>query len=71
MSGIGEFQDRVNDLIGLDTRFQIDRPHAGKPQHVDLTHILPEIGGADKVAVDLNGAVLGGLTRVGPIKMGW
>lgn len=71
MSDIGNFQKRVNNLIGPEFNFQIDRPHDGKPEHVDLTRRLPDIGGADKAEVDFNGNVIGGLTMIGQTKMKW
>jgi len=71
MSAIGDFQNRVNGVIGPSTKFQIDRPHADKPDHVDLTQILPDIGAADKVEVDFSGNVIGGSTQVGSTKMNW
>jgi len=58
--GIGPFQDDVNDLIGEDFNFQLDRPHGDKPQHVDLTRRFGM--GADKVEVDWDGSVIGGTT---------
>ncbi len=70
MSEIGDFQDRVNNLIGPDFNFQIDRPHAGKIEHVDITARIPNIG-ADKVEVDFNGNIIGGSTHIGPMKLNW
>lgn len=49
----------------------VDRAHDGKPEHVDLTRRLPEVGGADKVEVDFDGNVIGGSTHAGPVKMPW
>ena len=71
MSDIGDYQDRVKNLIGSDFNFQIDRPHDDKQEHVDLTYRIPEIGGADKVEVDWNGNVTGGSTQIGNKKISW
>jgi hypothetical protein len=71
MSDIGKFQKSVNNLIGSDAKFQIDRAHAGKLEYVDLTQRLPNIGGADKVEVDYNGNVIGGSTQIGNSKLNW
>lgn len=71
MSGIGDFQDRVNNTLGQGWNFQVDRPHDEKPAHVDLTRILQDLGGADKCEVDFNGNVIGGSTQIGRIKMPW
>lgn len=71
MRDIGKFQKDVNGLLGPEYNFQIDRPHDGKSEHVDLTRVLRNIGGADKVEVDFNGNVIGGSTQIGPIKMKW
>jgi len=70
MSGIGDFQKQVNNTIGSDLNFQIDRAHAGKAKHVDLTARIPGLG-ADKAEVDFNGNVLRGSTQIGPTKMKW
>lgn len=48
-----------------------DRAHDGKPEHIDMTVKLPEIAGADKVAVDFEGNVIGGSTQVGKTKGTW
>lgn len=71
MSNIGEFQDRVNELVGPNVNFQLDRAHAGKPDHVDLTAVLRDFGVADKVEVDGDGNVGGGSTQLGPYKFNW
>ncbi len=68
---MNDFQSRVNDMLKPDSNFQVDRPHAMKPEHVDLTAILPSMRGADKVEVDFNGDVIGGSTQVGPTKISW
>ena len=70
MSKIGNFQNKVNGTLGQDFNFQIDRPHAEKPVHVDLTVRIPGLG-TDKVEVDFNGNVLGGSTHIGPKKLIW
>ncbi len=70
MSGIGDFQKKVKDMLGPDFNFQIDRPHDGKPEHIDLTVRIPGLG-ADKVEVDFNGNVIGGSTHIGPKKIKW
>jgi hypothetical protein len=69
----GDFQDRVNDMLGKDYNIHVDRPHGDKPCHVDLTKILPlpDLGGADKVAVDQYGNVVGGSTQIGKFKYDW
>ena len=69
MSKIGKFQDRVNGLTGSNFNFQIDRPHGGKPAHVDLSSRV--WGGVDKLEVDFNGNVIGGATQIGKTKMKW
>lgn len=69
MSGIGDFQNRVNDTLGPDFNFQIDRAHAGKSDHVDLSVTVP--GGVDKVEVSHDGTVLGGCTQIGNARMNW
>lgn len=71
MSETGKFQERVNNLIGSDFNFQIDRAHAGKSQHVDLSALISNLGAADKVEVDYNGNVIGGTTQIGSVKMKW
>ena len=71
MRSFSEFQNDVNNLLGDNTNFQIDRPHAGKDEHVDLTPIIPKIGGADKVEVDFHGNVIGGFTQIGKTKLNW
>ncbi|MCP4700371.1 MAG: hypothetical protein GY862_26490 [Gammaproteobacteria bacterium] len=70
MSNIGDFQNKVNNTLGQDFNFQIDRPHDGKPEHVDLTVKIPGIG-ADKVEVGFNGNVIGGSSHIGPQKIKW
>ncbi len=70
MSDIGKFQNRVNNTLGNDFNFQVDRPHAGKPEHIDLTRRLPGVG-ADKVEIDFHGNVIGGSTFVGKQKINW
>lgn len=70
MSGIGDFQNKVNNTLGPDFNFQIDRPHAGKDEHVDLTVRIPSMG-ADKVEIDFNGNVIGGSTNIGLTKLNW
>lgn len=42
-----------------------DRAHDGKPEHIDMTRVIPEIGGADRVAVDFEGNVIGRSTQIG------
>ncbi len=69
MSKIGDFQNRVNNTLGPDFNFQIDRPHGDKPSHVDLATRFP--GGADKVEVGFDGNVIGGSTHIGPTKIKW
>ena len=71
MKKIGEFQNDVKSLLGDNYNFQVDRAHAGKDKHVDLTVRLPEISGADKVEVDFNGNVIGGSTNIGNVKLNW
>ncbi|EDN68647.1 hypothetical protein BGP_0473 [Beggiatoa sp. PS] len=71
MSNIGEFQDKVKNTLGPSFNFQIDKPHDGKPVHVDLTTVIPNIGGADKVGVDFNGNIIDGSTHIGPQKIKW
>lgn len=66
----GEFQRDVRETIGGNFNFQIDRAHDGKPEHVDLTSILP-YGVADKVEVDHNGNVIGGTTQLGKETFRW
>jgi len=70
MSDIGRFQGNVRTLLGDQGNFQLDRPHDGKPQHVDLTARLRGIG-ADKVEVDFNGNVIGGSTQIGKTTLSW
>jgi hypothetical protein len=70
MSKIGDFQKSVKGILGNDFNFQIDSAHGEKPDHVDLTVKILGIG-ADKVEVDLNGNVIGGLTQIGPKKLKW
>lgn len=70
MRSISELQKDVKNLLGDDMNFQIDRPHSGKEKHVDFTTITPQIGGADKVEVDFNGNVIGGLTLAKPSLIG-
>lgn len=48
-----------------------DRAHAGKPEHIDFTRRLLDIGGADKVEVNYCGDIIGGSTYVGKTKMYW
>lgn len=71
MSNVGEFQNKVNSMLGNDFNFQLDRAHGVKPVHVDLTVKLPTIEGSDKVSVDFDGNVLGGSTSVGKTKINW
>ncbi len=61
----------MHPVYRLHFNFQLDRAHGGKPEHVDLTRILSEMGGADTVQVDYNGNVLGGTTNVGGQKLPW
>lgn len=70
MSGIGNFQNKVNNMLSPDFNFQPDRPHAGKSEHADLTVRIPGFG-ADKVEVGFNGNVIGGSTNIGPKKLNW
>ena len=70
MNSTGDFQDRVRQTIGKDFNFQIDRPHDGKPKHIDLTARIPRLG-ADKVEVDFQGNVLGGTTQIGKKNIKW
>lgn len=56
---------------GLGASVFRDRAHAGYPEHIDLVQRIPEIGGADKVRIDLNGNVLGGATHIGKNKINW
>ncbi len=74
MGGNDTFDSCVRKLLGKEFNFQLDRPHMGKPCHVDLSVILPnlpEIGGADKTEVDFRGNVIGGATFAGRAKLGW
>ena len=70
MSKIGNFQNKVNNTLGKDFNFQVDRSHADKPKHVDLTVKIPGIG-ADKVEVDFDGNIIGGSTQIGSQKIKW
>lgn len=67
MRNLGDFQKDVRKLVGPDTNFAIDGSHGGKPVHVDLTSKFTD--GADKVAVDYNGNIIGGSTHIGPMKL--
>lgn len=69
MSGIGDFQNRVNGTLGPNFNFQIDRAHADKPDHVDLSARI--LGGVDKVEVSHDGNVIGGCTQIGNARMNW
>jgi len=69
MSKIGDFQKQVKSTLGSNFNFQIDRSHAGKPEHVDLTTKFS--GGADKVEVDFSGNVIGGSTQIGKTRINW
>jgi hypothetical protein len=71
MRPLSEFQNDVKDLLGDNMNFQVDRPHAGKDKHVDLTTIVPAFRGADKVEVDFNGNIIGGSTQIGKTKLDW
>ena len=67
-----KYQDNVRDLLGSDFNFHVDRAHAGKPVHIDLTTKLPGLGGSDKVEVDFNGKIICGSTQIGKNpKMKW
>lgn len=38
-----------------DQRIHVDRPHDGKPEHVDVTNPIPEVGGAYKFEIGPTG----------------
>ena len=61
MNSIGEFKKGANGLLGDKYNCQIDRAHARKNEHLDLTVRLPEISGVEKVNVDYAGNVIGGI----------
>lgn len=59
--------------LDLDN-IHVDRPHAGKPAHLDFTRKkLDFLGtlGADKVEVDYDGDIIGGSSQIGKFKFDW
>lgn len=67
--GLSYYQKKVRRLLGDDFNFQIDTPHGGKPEHVDLTSRF--MGGADKIEVDRDGNIIGGSVRYGKAKINY